>query len=268
MKKQFKLGVIGNNLIAQSIIKGAVLSDFLSKKKIAVGGVRGGDVSAIEDLGVQIVYDDKFIFENSEFQLICTTAEGLKTVAENIGIVKQAKVIYISDGLKKNDIKNILCVSSMKIARGAVNLPSAIGSGAIALDMSDYNSSQDDVEFISNLFNCVGTILSVDESKFDALTGLGINGAAYVFMFIDSLIDAGIKQGLKRNEAKIFAVQTVLGAAEMVQSEEHSLSELIMTACNNGSAALEGVKILTKKKFGEIIGEAVDAGVKKLKECD
>ena len=87
-------------------------------------------------------------------------------------------------------------------------------------------------------------------------------------MFIDSLIDAAVKQGLKKSEAKLLAVQTLLGSAEMVEREEYSLSELTMKACNNGGTALEGVKVLENNKFREIINEAVDASVKRLKELD
>ena len=82
MKKQFKLGVIGCNLIAQTIIKGAVLSDFLSKRKIVVSGASKEVSEAIDDLGVQTMDDDKFVFENSEYQLIAVDAEKLKAIAK------------------------------------------------------------------------------------------------------------------------------------------------------------------------------------------
>ena len=266
MKKQYKLGVIGCNLIAQTILRGAVLSDFLSERKIIAGGIPQKYADVVEELGVQTFDDDKFVFENSEYQLIAVDAERLKHIAANIAPGKLPKIISVSNNLKKSEIKNIFGLSSVKIARGVANLPSVIGSGAVGLDMSDFNSSVDDIEFISNLFNCIGTVLSADESKFDAITGLSVNGPAYAFMFIDSLIDAGVKQGLKRSEAKLLAVQTVLGSAEMVEREDNSLPELTMMACNNGGTALEGVKTLEKKQFREIIDEAVESGIKRLKE--
>lgn len=266
MKKQFKLGVIGCNLIAQTVVKGAVLSDFLSERKIIVSGASKENAAAVEELGVITVNDDKYVIENSEFLLIAVKADKLTEIAKNFGTVKQVKIISVSDRLKKSEIKSIIGTSSVTIARAVANLPCIIGSGTVGLDMSEYNSSFDDLEFISNLFNCIGTVLSVDESKFDAITGLSVNGPAYVFMLIDSLIDAGVKQGLKRSEAKMMAVQTVLGSAEMVEREENSLSELIMMTCNNGGTALEVVKTLEKNKFREIIDEAVDNSTKRLKE--
>ena len=268
MKKQFKLGVIGSNLTAQTIIKGAVLSDFLSEKKIIVSSVSADYAPEVEELGVQIVSDDKFVFENSEFLLVAVGVQELKTIAGKVGALKQSKIISVSDSLKKNEIKSVLGFSSVKIARAVVNLPCIIGSGTVGLDMSEYNTSFDDTEFISKLFNCIGTVLSADESKFEAITGLCVNGPVYVFMLIDSLTDAGVKLGLKRSEAKMLAVQTVLGSAEMVEREEFPLSELIMKTCNNGGSALEAVKVLEKNNFREVINEAVTESVKRLKERD
>ncbi|MDE7306384.1 MAG: pyrroline-5-carboxylate reductase, partial [Clostridia bacterium] len=144
--------------------------------------------------------------------------------------------------------------------------PCSIGSGAIGIDMLDFNNSTDDTDFISNIFNCLGTILSIDESKMDAVTGISGSGPAYVFMFIDSLIDAGVNQGLSKNQAKILAVQTVLGAAEMVERDEESVSELIMRVCSKGGTTIEAVKVLEDNKFRSIISNAVDACVKRAKE--
>ena len=268
MKKQFKLGFLGCNLTVQTIIRGAVLSDLLSERKIIVSGVSDEYEEVLDELGVQTVDDDKFVFENSEYLVVAISADQLKAVAKEVGAVNTAKIISVSESLKKSEIKNILGVSSVKVARAIVNLPCTIGSGVVGIDMSDYNSSFDDSEFISNLFNCIGTVMSIDESKFEAIIGLSVNGPAYAFMFIDSLIDAGVKQGLKKSEAKLIAVQTLLGAAEMVEREEDTLPELTMKACNNGGTALEGIKVLEKDKFREIIDEAVDSGVKRLKELN
>lgn len=268
MKKQFKLGVIGYNLTSQTILKGAVLSDFLHQKKIVVSCNAKNGSSVLDELGILVVDDVKFVVENSEFLLIAVKPKELESIVQNSGSVKPSKIISISDKIKKNDVKSLFGVSSVKVARALVNLPSAIGSGLIAVDMSDFNSDPDDVEFISNLFNCLGTVVSVDESQILAVSGLSVNGAAYAFMFIDSLIDAGVKQGLKKSEAKMIAVQTLLGSAEMVGLEEQTVSELTMLACNNGGTALEGIKVLEEKNFRDIISEAVDKGVKKLNELE
>ncbi len=100
----------------------------------------------------------------------------------------------------------------------------------------------------------------------DAVTGISGSGPAYAFMFIDSLIDAGVRQGLTKDEAKILAVQTVLGSAEMVMREEQSVEELIMSVCSKGGTTVEAVKVLEQGNFRKIISDAVDACINRAKE--
>jgi pyrroline-5-carboxylate reductase len=266
MKKQFKLGVIGCGFMAQSILRGVVLSDFLHEKKIIVSDINEENLESIGFLGVRTTDDNAFVAENSEFLLIAVKPQNFEAVAKSINTCAPQKVISIMAGVKKNTIKNAFGINAVKVARCMPNLPCSIGSGAMGIDMSDFNSSTDDTEFISNLFNCLGTILSIDESKMDAVTGISGSGPAYTFMFIDSLIDAGVKQGLTKNEAKILAVQTVLGSAEMVQRDEKSLPELIMQVCSKGGTTIEAVKVFEKDNFRGIVSDAVEACVNRSKE--
>ena len=100
----------------------------------------------------------------------------------------------------------------------------------------------------------------------NAVTGISGSGPAYVFMFIDSLISAGVKHGLTANEAKILAVQTVLGAAELVGRDEQTVEELILSVCSKGGTTLEAIKVLENRDFRGTVGEAVDACVKRSEE--
>ncbi|MDE6001587.1 MAG: pyrroline-5-carboxylate reductase [Clostridia bacterium] len=267
MKKQFKLGVIGCGFMAQSIMRGVVLSDFLNEKKIIVSDVSEDNLDKVNYLGVRTALDNRLVAENSEYVLFAVKPQNFADAVKSLGGFVPEKVISVMAGVKKNTIKNSFGLgAAVKVARCMPNLPCSIGSGAIGIDMLDFNNSTDDTDFISNVFNCLGTILSIDESKMDAVTGISGSGPAYVFMFIDSLIDAGVNQGLSKNQAKILAVQTVLGAAEMVERDEESVSELIMRVCSKGGTTIEAVKVLEDNKFRSIISNAVDACVQRAKE--
>ncbi len=266
MKKQFKLGIIGCGFMAQSIMRGVVLSDFLSEKKVIVSDVSEENLDKVNYLGVRTALDNRIVAENSEYVLFAVKPQNFAEAVKSLGGFVPEKVISVMAGVKKSTIKNAFGLSAVKVARCMPNLPCSIGSGAIGIDMLDFNNFTDDTDFISNVFNSLGTILSVDESKMDAVTGISGSGPAYVFMFIDSLVDAGVKQGLSKSQAKILAVQTVLGAAEMVGRDEEPISELIMRVCSKGGTTIEAVKVLEENNFRETISKAVDACVKRSKE--
>lgn len=266
MKKLYKLGVIGCGFMSSAILKGVVLSDCIREKKIIVSDTTEENLDKIHYLGVNTTTDNRYVAENSEFLMFAVKPQNFQDVVKSLGGYCPDKVISIMAGVKKNTIKNSLGVGAVKVARCMPNLPCTIGSGALGIDMADFNKSTDDTEFISKIFDSLGTVVSLDEGKMDAVTGISGSGPAYVFMFIDSLVDAGVKNGLTKDEAKILAVQTVLGAAEMVQREEESISELILRVCSKGGTTIEAVKVFQERGFGATIADAVDACVKRSAE--
>lgn len=267
MKKKFSLGVIGCGFMANCILRGAILSDFLRAKRVIVSDPYMDKLQNVNDeLGVFFTQDNRYVAENSEFLLFAIKPQNFNEVAKQLEGICPGKVISIMAGVNKSTIKNALGVGLIKVARCMPNLPCSIGSGMMGLDMSDFNKDPNDTEFIDKLFSSMGRVLSVPESKMNAVTGISGSGSAYVFMFIDSLIDAGIKQGLTKDEAATLAIQTVLGGAEMAGHSDKSLSELIMNVCSKGGTTIEAVKVLEQNNFRGIVSQAVEACVKRSEE--
>ncbi len=267
MKKLFKLGVIGCGFMSGAILKGVVDTETLRAKKIIVSDLEESRLEAVEEnLGVNVSTDNRYVAENSEFLLFAVKPQNFAEVAAQLEGICPAKVISIMAGVSKAYIKNSLGVGLIKVARCMPNLPCSIGWGMMGVDMSDFNKDTDDVEFIYNLFSCLGRVLSTTEDKMDAVTGVSGSAPAYTFMFIDSLIDAGVKQGLTKDEAKLLAVQTVLGSAELVAESDKPLSDLIMSVCSKGGTTIEAVKVFENKNFRGIVDEAVEACVQRSKE--
>lgn len=267
MKKQFRLGVIGCGFMGSAILKGVVDADFIRAKKIIVSDTDESKLEEIgENLGVCISDDNKFVAENSEYLLLAVKPQTFPEVAKSLRGVCPQKVISIMAGVKRAAIKNSFGVGLIKVARCMPNLPCALGFGMMGVDMSDYNKNTDDIEFVYNLFSCMGQVLSVSEEKLDAVTGISGSGPAYTFIFLDSLIDAGVKQGLTRDEAKLLAMQTVWGSCSMLMEDDRPLFELITSVCSKGGTTIEAVKVFEENNFRGIISDAVAACVKRSKE--
>lgn len=267
MKKKFTLGIIGCGFMAHSILRGAILSEFMRARKIIVSDPDLDKLQKVNDeLDVYFTQANRYVAENSEYVLFAVKPQTFPEVAKELVGICPGKVISIMAGVKRATIKNSLGVGLIKVARCMPNLPCSIGSGMMGLDMSDYYKDANDLEFINKLFDCMGKVLNVAEDKMDAVTGISGSGSAYVFMFIDSLIDAGVKQGLTQDEAKTLAIQTVLGGAEMAGHSDKSISELVMNVCSKGGTTIEAVKVLEENNFRKIVGNAVEACVKRSKE--
>ena len=267
MKKQYKLGVIGGGFMAIAILKGVVYSDFLRAKKIIVADPSEQARQKLSELGVYTTANNRDVAGNCEYLLLAVKPQTLADVAASIKGLPVEKVITIMAGVKKQKIKDVLFGDDIKVARVMPNLPCSIGSGMSAIDFEDFSDDADDCSFIIDVFETLGAVLSVPESKLNAVTGISGSGPAYVYMFIDGLIKAGIRQGLTEEEAKTLAVTTVKGGADMVaHSEDKSLADLIAAVCSKGGTTIQAVESFQKDDMEGMIDRAVAACVRRAEE--
>lgn len=264
MKKQYKLGIIGGGFMAQAIIKGI---DFIKPKKIIVSDPSETAQRNLEDLGVNVTANNRDVADNCEYLLLAVKPQTFPAVAESLRGVPVEKVISIMAGVKKQKIKDALFGKNVKVVRVMPNLPCSINFGMTALDLSDFEDDVDDCAFVQEIFNSVGNTLIVPEEKLNAVTGISGSGPAYVYMFIDGLIRAGIKQGLSEDEAKTLAVNTVVGGAEMVvHTEDKTIDEMIAAVCSKGGTTIQAVESFKKDDMDGMIDRAVSACVKRAEE--
>lgn len=267
MKKQFKLGIIGCGNMANAILKGVADSGIIRMKKVVVSDLNRDKLDNVcDELDVNVTDDNRYVAENSEFLLLAVKPQSFAALSEELKGVCPEKVISIMAGVKKTTVKNSFGVGLIKVARCMPNLPCVAGYGMLCVDVTDFNGNTEDSDFVFELFGALGRVLSVSEDKLDAVTGISGSGPAYAFIFIDSLIDAGVKQGLTYDEAKLLAIQTVWGSCGMLMESEEPLSELIMNVCSKGGTTIEAVKVFENNNFRGIISDAVDACVKRSKE--
>lgn len=267
MKKQYKLGVIGAGFMAQAILKGAIYSDSIKPKKIIVSDASEQALEKLEYLGVNRTRSNADVADNCEYLLIAVKPQNFEAVAESIRGVPVEKVITIMAGVRKDSVRSALLGTAVKVARAMPNLPCSIGSGMVALDAEEFAGNIDDCAFIDSLFSNCGTVLNVSEEKLNAVTGISGSGPAYVYLFIDGLIKAGVAHGLTEDEAKTLAVTTVYGGAEMVaHAEDKSIDELVSAVCSKGGTTIQAVDSFRRDDLEGVIARAVDACVKRAEE--
>ena len=267
MKKQYKLGVIGAGVMAQALVKGAVYSDFIKARKIIVSDLNAQALSKMDELGVACTENNRDVAANCEYLLLAVKPQNFAAVADSLHGLPVEKVISIMAGVRRDTVRDALLGKHIKVARAMPNLPCSIGSGMVAVDASDFADDIDDSSFVVSLFNCCGNVLSIAEDKLNAVTGISGSGPAYVYMFIDGLIKAGVRQGLTEDEAKTLAVSTVFGGADMVgHSEDTPIEELIAKVCSKGGTTIQAVESFKSDDLYGAIDRAVDACVRRAEE--
>jgi pyrroline-5-carboxylate reductase len=118
------------------------------------------------------------------------------------------------------------------------------------------------------MFEAVGTAEVVSESQMDAVTGLSGSGPAYVFMFIEALIDAGVRQGLPRTTASRLAKQTVFGAAKLARDSGEHPAILRDGVTTPGGTAIAAVSELEAHGLRTMLINAVDTATRRSRELN
>ncbi|MBR0189420.1 MAG: pyrroline-5-carboxylate reductase [Clostridia bacterium] len=268
MEKKFKLGVIGGGFMSYSIVSGALSAKFLSANEILVSDVNESSLVKFSDKGVNVTLSNFEVLNQSEFVLFAVKPQNFIGSIGEIENISCKKFISIMAGVKKSTIKSALKIADVKVARCMPNTPCSVGSGAVGIDLSDYETAADR-GFIENLFSSFAKVIFVEESKLNAVTGISGSSPAYFYLFIKCLVDAGVKQGLSYEDAKKLAANTMIGSGKMIfENADKSLDELITAVCSKGGTTIEAIKVFNECNLAEITDKAVAACVKRAEELE
>lgn len=156
----------------------------------------------------------------------------------------QQVFLSIMAGVKIATIAESLQVS--KVIRAMPNLPAQIGRGMTAFTSSDA-VTRIELVMVQNLLNTTGkTVYVEDESFIDASTAISGSGPAYVWYFMDAMMDGAKQMGFSHSEAELLVSQTFLGAVELYLATNLSCEEWIQRVASRG-----GTTEAALKSFGE-----------------
>lgn len=131
---------------------------------------------------------------------------------------KTALHLSVAAGIRSDSIARWL--DTQRVVRSMPNTPALIGKGITAL-FARPAVSADDRLAVERVIQTTGDFVWLDDEKYlDAVTALSGSGPAYVFYFIEAMVQAGVDMGLSREQAHKLAVGTFVGAAELARSSD------------------------------------------------
>lgn len=263
-----KIGFIGCGNMASAIIKGITASGKVEKENIYAFDVYAPACEKAEkDFGVNISENEIEITKNSDIVFLAVKPNIISFVLEKIDdTIKETNPLIISIAAGKTLGFLSGCLkSSARIIRVMPNINAKVGEAISAYCFNEYVTDTDK-ENVEMLLDCIGKVMCLDESAFPLFGVLGGCAPAYTYMFIDVLARAGVKNGMKKDDALKIAAQTVYGSAKMIlESDEHPW-KLIDNVCSPGGTTIEGVTSLQADGFEKAVHNAVDKALEKDKK--
>ena len=262
-----KIGFIGCGNMGGALVNAA--SKSVNVSDIYVYDRSGEKTEALESsLGViasgeeKIIADAKYIFLGVNPQVLKNAIGEIKDTLKDRK--ERFVVVSMAAGVKISTIISLFGFD-LPVIRIMPNTPVSVGEGMILYTANNLVSDKEKEDFLK-ILSKAGNLDYLPENLIDAGCALSGCGPAFVDLFAEALSDAGVKCGLPRDKALLYAAQTLLGASRlMIETKAHP-AVLKDAVCSPGGSTIAGVHTLEINGFRGNVIDAVCAAFERTKE--
>jgi pyrroline-5-carboxylate reductase len=249
---------LGSGAMAEAMISGLLNKGIAQAQNLVAAGPReerGRELH--EKYGIQACTDNGQAVQGAQVVVLSTKPQVLPTLYPTLKgrIAADALVLSIIAGARIDNIVTGLAHAS--VVRSMPNTPAQIAEG-ITVWIAAPSVSMAQREQTRLLLGALGQEVEADnEDQLDMATALSGNGPAYVFLFMEALVDAGVHLGFSRRVAEQLVVQTVKGSVDYYMHSANHLSRLRNQVTSPGGTTAEALYYLEKAGFRTAISRAV-----------
>jgi pyrroline-5-carboxylate reductase len=258
MLKNSIISFIGSGMMAEAMITGLLNKEMVLPEQIIAAGPRKERGEKLEKkFGVRWTIDNEQAAEAGEVVILSVKPQVLKTVIPQVrghlrrqnlvlSIVAGAPLKLLSDGM-----------AHARVVRAMPNTPGQIGQG-ITVWTSAKEVDDEGREQVRMILAGLGEEIYVDDEDYlDMATALSGTGPAYVFLFMEALIDAGVHMGFSRRLASQLVMQTVQGSIAYARQSDRHVAELRNQVTSPGGTSAEALYQLEKGGMRTVVSKAI-----------
>jgi len=262
------IGMIGAGNMGSAILRGIVEAEYVRPSQIIAYDANRKKMRELEeDLpGVRLAADCCEVAEQADLVILAVKPLFVRDVIDEVrGALQGKSVLSIAAGWTVAMLRDALRDTGATYMRVMPNTPALVGEGMTAL-CDDSTFSREDFEFAKGIFDAIGKTRILPERLFDGVVALSGSSPAYVYIMIEAMADAAVREGIPRVHAYEMAAQSVLGSALMVLSTGTHPAALKDAVCSPGGTTIEAVEELERKGFRAAIMDAMKACAEKSRE--
>lgn len=244
---------------------GAMLDGFLrsgacSPSDIAVANPHTDRLSAYAGQGVQVSADNRKAAAWGDIVFVVVKPWLVEGVMEEIGDVLDAgrqKLVVVAAGLKAEQLK-AWAEYDGKCPPAFFALPNtAIAVGASMTFLTTVWGTAADESAVKAVFDTVGETLVVESRQFAAGMALASCGIAYAMRYVRAATEGGVELGFKANVAKDIVLQTIKGAALLLQQSGMNPEAEIDRVTTPGGFTIRGLNAMEQAGFSAAVVEGL-----------
>jgi pyrroline-5-carboxylate reductase len=243
-----KIGFIGYGAMGSMIIMDILQSKVLEESQMVI---TTRSLSKLEDLKktypkLEIAPNNIAVAKKTEKIFIFVNTGMVKGVMDEIKghVSPDTHIIYIAAGLT---IENLQKVFTGKISKVIPSLTSEVNEG-ISLIAHNQQVSDDDAEFVEEIFQTFSTVKTVREDQFGLGADLTSCAPAFISIIMMKFAETATKDNLfTREEAEEMVIETLYGTAKLLHQGKYTFEEIMGQVATRGGITEEGLKILNSE---------------------
>ncbi|OLF37558.1 pyrroline-5-carboxylate reductase [Psychrobacter sp. Cmf 22.2] len=256
-----KISFIGGGNMAQALISGLIACD-VKPSLITVADPSSEVREQLVAKGLNAVdptADAKAAVVNADVVVLAVKPQVMRPVVSAFAdALDKQLVVSVAAGLSTDLLSDMLGGHS-NIVRAMPNTPAMIQMGATGLYGTD-NISAEQKQLATAVMEASGLVMWVDdETLMHAVTAVSGSAPAYMFYFIESMVDGAVALGLNKEQASSLAMQTMLGAAKMAMNSDDTPAELRRKVTSPNGTTQAAIESMQANEIGRQIGEAMQA---------
>lgn len=182
-----------------------------------------------------------------------------------VGATADRLVVSVLAGVPLARLQAIFPRAANRV-RAMPNTPSAIGRGVTGWSAATPLTHEQRLP-VQALMDAMGLGLEVDESALDAVTAVSGSGAAYVFELARVWIDAGCRQGLSAEQARLLVLETLAGATALMQQDaDADPADLRDRVTSRGGTTAAALAVFAEADLAQIFDRAIEAAARRARE--
>lgn len=255
-----KVLVLGAGNMGLTYAEGMANSPFLNKRKLMIFDVSPQKTEALSTMAQFDAYDSiEECVPQADVVFIAVKPYHSQSLFDSIKPYINQDQLFVSlmAGVTINTIQEGLGVK--KVIRTMPNLPAKVGKGVTSFTESK-EVSRVELLTVRSLLDTTGESIHVETEQFiDASTGISGSGPAYVFYFMQSMLEAALKMGFSPNDSKVLVSQTFEGAVKLFNESDLTPEKWMDRVASKGGTTRAALDSMEDNNVKELIKEAAYA---------
>jgi len=262
--KEFHMGLIGCGHMGMAIARGAVRKEYLERYQIAVYDPDLAVQKVCQREGFKVLENEQELARQSHIVLLAVTPQVVDKALENLKGAHIDCLLSIVTGVSMSYLQDKL--GDIPIIRAMPNTPLQINEGATALCKNE-KCKADEYDFVFQLFNSMGVTKTIPEDKMDNIVAVSGSIPAYVYYYIQCIMNDAVARGIDDRAARELIVQTFIGSAKLLQQNINTpIDQFINEVCSKGGTTIEAITELKNRNLEEIVHSANQKCIDRAKE--